>query len=32
MGDEIIDKEQLLEAFNNLGVDNVDEVVKQFSI
>jgi len=27
MSEEIIDKEQLLEAFNNLGVDNVDEML-----
>ena len=30
MGDEIIDKEQLLEAFNNLGVSNVDELVNNW--
>ena len=28
MSEEVIDKEQLLEAFNNLGVDNVDEMVR----
>ena len=28
MSEEIIDKEQLLDAFNNLGVDNVDEMVR----
>ena len=28
MSEEIIDKEQLLEAFNNFGVDNVDEMVR----